>query len=155
MPLTAVGIALVGPCVSAPGLGSNVSNWLGPPAIQRRMHCFLAARAWSACRVSRSNRPRPASAAAPARRKPRRLTAPSGPTRTVTQVCGCMGGSVLGRRSLAFLHALEDDQGLFRVGLRGKLRGALAAALRETDLQRVLLQCVDAHHRLPVLGGDV
>src|SRR5262245_47652892 len=31
-------MAFVGPCVSALGLGSNVSNWLGPPAIHNRMH---------------------------------------------------------------------------------------------------------------------
>jgi hypothetical protein len=43
-PETFVEIALVGPCVSAPGLGSKVSNWLGPPAIHSRMQarsCFF------------------------------------------------------------------------------------------------------------------
>ena len=48
---TAVGMARVGPWVLAPGFGSKVSNWLGPPAIQRRMQALRALRSSSACRV--------------------------------------------------------------------------------------------------------
>src|SRR3954452_2743156 len=36
-PGTTVGIALYGPPVGRPGLGSQVSSWLAPPASQRRI----------------------------------------------------------------------------------------------------------------------
>ena len=57
------------PC-SVPGLGSNVSSWLGPPAIQSRMQAICRFRSSSACRTIRSVKltgiaPRPASPAAP------------------------------------------------------------------------------------------
>ena len=48
---TAVAMALVSPPCSVPGLGSNVSSWLGPPAIQSRMQAICRLRrsaAWSA-----------------------------------------------------------------------------------------------------------
>ena len=38
MPGTAVSMALNSPPLAWPGLGSNVSIWLGPPVIQSRMH---------------------------------------------------------------------------------------------------------------------
>src|ERR1700733_6617791 len=38
MPGTDVWMGLNGPLLAWPGLGSNVSVWLGPPDIQRRMH---------------------------------------------------------------------------------------------------------------------
>ncbi len=50
---TAVAMALVSPPWSVPGLGSNVSSWLGPPAIQSKMHAIWRLRisaAWSAIR---------------------------------------------------------------------------------------------------------
>ena len=37
IPDTAVGMALVSPPLAWPGLGENVSNWLGPPFIHSRM----------------------------------------------------------------------------------------------------------------------
>ncbi len=40
MPGTDVGIERNGPPVSVPGLGSQVSSWLEPPASQSRMTCF-------------------------------------------------------------------------------------------------------------------
>ncbi len=40
MPGTAVSMALNSPPLAWPGLGSNVSVWLGPPVIQSRMHDF-------------------------------------------------------------------------------------------------------------------
>ena len=40
MPGTEVGIARNGPPVAAPGLGSQVSSWLAPPASQSRMTRF-------------------------------------------------------------------------------------------------------------------
>jgi hypothetical protein len=40
MPGAAVSIAWNGPPCACPGLGSNVSVWLGPPVIHRRMHDF-------------------------------------------------------------------------------------------------------------------
>ena len=40
MPGTEVGIDRNGPPVGAPGLGSQVSSWLEPPASQSRMTCF-------------------------------------------------------------------------------------------------------------------
>src|SRR4051812_5911009 len=40
MPATEVSMALNGPPLAWPGLGSNVSSWLGPPFIHRRMHDF-------------------------------------------------------------------------------------------------------------------
>src|SRR5262245_11487296 len=43
-----VPIALVGPWFSAPGLGSKVSNWLGPPAIQSKMQALCDSRNSSA-----------------------------------------------------------------------------------------------------------
>src|SRR3954471_4362178 len=39
-PSTFVLIARNGPPESVPGLGSQVSNWLGAPVSQRRMQCF-------------------------------------------------------------------------------------------------------------------
>ncbi len=38
MPETLVAIALVSPPLDWPGFGLNVSNWLGPPDIQSKMH---------------------------------------------------------------------------------------------------------------------
>src|SRR5438132_6747517 len=38
MPGTAVAISLNGPPLTVPGFKSNVSIWLGPPFIHRRMH---------------------------------------------------------------------------------------------------------------------
>ena len=46
-------MALVSPPCSVPGLGSKVSSWLGPPAIQSRMHAICRLRrsaAWSTIR---------------------------------------------------------------------------------------------------------
>ncbi len=40
MPGTDVGIERNGPPVGVPGLGSQVSSWLEPPASQSRMTCF-------------------------------------------------------------------------------------------------------------------
>ena len=40
VPGTFVGMLLKGPPVVVPGLGSQVSNWLGPPQSQRRIQCF-------------------------------------------------------------------------------------------------------------------
>ena len=37
-------MAFVGPWVAAEGLGSKVSNWLGPPAIQSKMQAFCCLR---------------------------------------------------------------------------------------------------------------
>ncbi len=37
-------MALVSPPCSVPGLGSNVSSWLGPPAIQSRMQAICCLR---------------------------------------------------------------------------------------------------------------
>src|SRR5579884_1574852 len=73
---TRVGIDLNVPPVALPGFGSNVSIWLGPPFIQRRMQAFAfggrpwakAARGSSHCANSRLNRP-----PMPTLRKPRRL----------------------------------------------------------------------------------
>src|SRR4051794_19166161 len=89
-PGVAVATALDGPCVSAPGLGSNVSNWLGPPAIQRRMQARRSRRSWSAWTARPSSRLRPAAPAPTRRRKPRRSSAPARPTRTFTQVCNIL-----------------------------------------------------------------
>src|SRR3954451_2961301 len=41
MPGTLVAIGLNGPPWAWPVLGSNVSVWLGPPVIHKRMHDFL------------------------------------------------------------------------------------------------------------------
>src|SRR5436305_13504109 len=35
-----VGMVLVSPPLACPGLGSNVSNWLGPPPIHNRMQAL-------------------------------------------------------------------------------------------------------------------
>src|SRR5262245_1000664 len=86
-PGTEVAMARVGPCVSAPGLGSNVSNWLGPPAIHNRMQ----ARFWRFSSLAKegSGRTRPAPArAAPASRKRRRVTPPRASTWRATAECG-------------------------------------------------------------------
>ena len=40
LPGILVGMLLKGPPVVVPGLGSQVSNWLGPPQSQSRMQCF-------------------------------------------------------------------------------------------------------------------
>ena len=48
MPGTSVGIARNGPPVFTPGFGSHVSNWLAPPASQRRItrrSCFRSSAA--------------------------------------------------------------------------------------------------------------
>src|SRR5262249_60835233 len=90
IPGDAVGMDLVGPWVSAPGLGSKVSNWLGPPAIHRRMHDRCDLRSSSACSCRQSSHELPSNPAAPAplqRKNPRRLTAPVPSTRTLTHVC--------------------------------------------------------------------
>ena len=58
MPGTAVAMALVSPPCSVPGLGSNVSSWLGPPAIQSRMHAicrFRMSAAWTAIQSVKLN----------------------------------------------------------------------------------------------------
>src|SRR5262245_9218576 len=47
MPGTADDIGLNGPLLAWPGLGSNVSVWLGPPDIQSKMHDFRRL-GWSA-----------------------------------------------------------------------------------------------------------
>ena len=71
MPGTAVAMALVSPPWSVPGLGSNVSSWLGPPAIQSRMHAICRLRrssAWSGHPIGEADgnrRPRAASARGP------------------------------------------------------------------------------------------
>ena len=79
MPGTAVSIALVSPPFLWPGLGSNVSNWLGPPAIQSRMQAICRCRSSSAWTAIRSVKLTAASPAAPRptpRRNPRRLSTP-------------------------------------------------------------------------------
>ena len=48
VPGTFVGMLLKGPPVDVPGLGSQVSNWEGPPQSQRRMQCFCLRLAISA-----------------------------------------------------------------------------------------------------------
>ncbi len=57
MPPTAVSIAWVGPPLSVPGLGSNVSNWLGAPRMNSRMQAMPRLRSSSACSVSASFQP--------------------------------------------------------------------------------------------------
>ena len=54
IPGTADWMGLKGPLLAWPGLGSNVSVWLGPPDIQRRMHDLrrLGCAAASAARAS-------------------------------------------------------------------------------------------------------
>src|SRR5262245_53391881 len=54
MPGTEVLIDFVSPPLAWPGLGSKVSNWLGPPAIQRRMQAFPALRRAGALVVTTS-----------------------------------------------------------------------------------------------------
>ena len=73
MPGTAVSIALVSPPLSVPGLGSKVSSWLGPPAIQSRMQAICRFRSSSACRAIRSVKltGRPEARRAPGRRPQR------------------------------------------------------------------------------------
>jgi hypothetical protein len=75
-PGTAVGIALVGPPVAVPGLGSKVSNWLGPPFMNSRMQAMPRCRNSSACSVTASFQPSAAAPAATPRRNVRRLTTP-------------------------------------------------------------------------------
>src|SRR5271157_2646016 len=85
MPGTDVSMALVEPPCSVPGLGSKVSSWLGPPAIQSKMQAICRFLSSSACSTMRSvkltgSAARPVSPAAPrpsVLRKPRRLTTPS------------------------------------------------------------------------------
>ena len=48
MPGTDVSMALVSPPCAVPGLGSKVSSWLGPPAIQSRMQAICRFRSSSA-----------------------------------------------------------------------------------------------------------
>src|SRR6185503_4050607 len=50
IPRTAVSIALNGPFVSCPGLGSKVSMWLGPPSMKRTITDLAFARAASCAR---------------------------------------------------------------------------------------------------------
>jgi hypothetical protein len=79
MPGTAVSMSFVSPPFLCPGLGSNVSSWLGPPAIQRRMHDICRCRSSSARRAIRSVKLTAESPAAPRptpRRNPRRLSTP-------------------------------------------------------------------------------
>ena len=65
---------LVPAAMFVPGLGSNVSNWLGPPPIQRTMTDFAGVRSFSAARARAVPRgvshDKPAAPAAA--RKPRR-----------------------------------------------------------------------------------
>src|SRR5262245_34736681 len=86
MPGTAVSIGLNSPRTfsGASGLGSNVSMWLGPPAIQSRMHA-LGRGPSGACAASRPSQPESVAPAAAAT-NPRRvrsgdivLPAPAGP----------------------------------------------------------------------------
>ena len=86
IPGTAVSMALVSPPVSVPGLGSQVSSWLGPPPIQSRMQAICRFRSSSAWTAIRSVKLRPASPAAPRpipRRNDRRPTTPWPPIATL------------------------------------------------------------------------
>src|SRR4051812_47286184 len=109
-PGTADAIVLVGPWLGESGLGSNDSNWLGPPAIQSRMQarfCFLSSSAWAA-RLPRQ--PSPAVPTAAARRNVRRLTVPRGETRTDTHAWGAavMAASLL-EQELGRIHQRPED----------------------------------------------
>src|SRR5258708_2472922 len=57
MPGTLVEIARNGPPESVPGLGSQVSNWLGAPVSQSRMQCFCS---FLACSANAGNEKSPA-----------------------------------------------------------------------------------------------
>ena len=75
MPDTLVEIAFVSPPFSWPGLGLNVSNWLGPPPIHSRMHAMPRLRRSSADRQIASVQlitPAAAPVAAATRKKSRR-----------------------------------------------------------------------------------
>ena len=72
MPGTDVSMALVAPPCSVPGLGSKVSSWLGPPAIQSRMQAICRFRSSSACRAIRSVK---LTGTTPSRRQPGRAPA--------------------------------------------------------------------------------
>src|SRR5581483_6827163 len=90
-PGAAVSMALASPPVGVPGLGSNVSNWLGPPCMNSRMQARPRLRNSPASAFSACAKPRPAAAEA---RKPRRLTSPSRPRRT-NRSGACMGEVLL------------------------------------------------------------
>src|SRR4051812_42551276 len=80
MPGTAVEIALVSPPLAWPGFGLNVSNWLGPPCIQSKMHAMPRWRRSSARTVTMSvqlSMPPARAAAETPLRKSRRANAPS------------------------------------------------------------------------------
>src|SRR3954464_2261474 len=92
-PGTAVRIGRNGPRYSAgaSGLGSQVSNWLGPPHIQNRKTVVSAdGPAWARA-ASTSDRGRPPSASDPARRKVRRETGP-GQVRGIRRRLAAGGG---------------------------------------------------------------
>src|SRR5262245_43562789 len=57
IPGTLVAISLTGPPLACPGLRSNVSMWLGPPDIHRRMHAFLRAGCAAAAPARFSSQP--------------------------------------------------------------------------------------------------
>src|SRR6187549_1650243 len=75
-----VGIVLLSPPLAWPGLGSNVSNWLGPPPIHRRMQALPDLRSVGALAARRFCQPKAPVAAAAGmnfkksrrRREPRR-----------------------------------------------------------------------------------
>ena len=90
MPGTDVGIDRNGPPVGVPGLGSQVSSWLEPPASQSRITrfcCDLSAPAKAGCLRTSSTVMSAATAAAPAAiapRNPRRPTPCSGEPQKVS-----------------------------------------------------------------------
>src|SRR5437762_1958222 len=78
-PEIVVGMVFVSPPLAWPGLGSKVSNWLGPPPIQSRMQALPDFRRAGALAARRSCQlSAPAAAAAPGMnfRKSRRRTEP-------------------------------------------------------------------------------
>src|SRR5271154_5927366 len=81
MPGAEVAIARVVPWVSAPGLGSIVSNWLGPPAIQSRMQDLPCLRSSGAAAAMLEKPATPQAA-----RKLLLLSKPCALTRTAFQV---------------------------------------------------------------------
>src|SRR5436190_6058927 len=87
MPGTVVWIGRNGPrySVGASGLGSKVSNWLGPPHIQNRMTAVWGSDRSAAARAaSTSARLMPPRARTPARRNSRRDTGPGQETLIMT-----------------------------------------------------------------------
>src|ERR1043166_2576804 len=57
MPGTLVSIGWNGPPLACPGFRSNVSSWLGPPLIHKRMHERLRCGLLAACSASPSSQP--------------------------------------------------------------------------------------------------